>query len=151
MWIDAPGSAKNTLSQKWATALASDEKRFGEKLSFERQKQIETVTMERLIEQYGMPVFVKIDVEGHELSVLRGMRRPVRYLSFEVNLPEFGPEGLECVQCLKSLAPRGRFNYTPDCRNGLALREWLEADQFSPILASCVDPSIEVFWKSPED
>ena len=151
MWIDTPGSAKNTLSQKWAETLRGDDRRFGQRLGFEQCKEVETVSMEQLIAFHGLPFFVKIDVEGHELSVLRGMRRPVPYLSFEVNLPEFRPEGLECVQVLRRLAPDGEFNYTPDCRRGLALKQWRRAEQFSAILASSSDPSIEVFWKTPSE
>lgn len=149
MWIDMPGSAKNTLSQKWAETLRGDDRRFGQRLGFEECKEIETISMEELIAAHGLPFFVKIDVEGHELSVLQGMQRPVPYLSFEVNLPEFRPEGLECVQVLGRLARDGEFNYTPDCRRGLVLKRWHRAEQFSAILDSCTDASIEVFWKTP--
>jgi hypothetical protein len=96
-----------------------------------------------------VPFFVKIDVEGHELSVLRGMKRVVPYLSFEVNLPEFRVEGLESVRLLGNLAGDGRFNYTNDCRRGLLLKNWIAADEFTTVLASCAERSIEVFWKTP--
>lgn len=148
MWIDTPGSAMNTLSQKWAETLKNDDTRFGEKLNFGQWKEVETVSMEKLISEYGLPFFVKIDVEGHELSVLRGMQRPVPYLSFEVNLPEFRPEGLECVQILGRLASDGMFNYAADCRSGLVLKQWIGTEEFSAALASCRDKSIEVFWKT---
>lgn len=148
MWIDAPGSAMNTLSRKWAETLRNDDTRFGEKLSFGQWKEVETVSMEKLINEYGLPFFVKIDVEGHELSVLRGMQRPVPYLSFEVNLPEFRQEGLECVQILGRLALEGVFNYAADCRNGLSLKRWLGPEEFLAVLNSCNDNSIEVFWKT---
>jgi FkbM family methyltransferase len=148
MWIDTPGSAKNTLSQKWAETLIGDDRRFGHKLSFAHWKEVETVTIEQLITMYGLPFFVKIDVEGHELSVLRGMRQPVPYLSFEVNLPEFKPEGLECVQVLGRIAPDGKFNYTRDCLRGLVLKEWLGMQEFLAVLNSSSDDSIEVFWKT---
>jgi hypothetical protein len=72
----------------------------------------------------------------------------VPYLSFEVNLPEFRPEGLECVKLLGCLATDGKFNYAVDCRNGLVLREWLDASEFSRVLSECTDESIEVFWKT---
>jgi FkbM family methyltransferase len=147
--IDTPGSAKNTLSQKWAGTLRDEEKRFGHRLGFQHWKKVETISMEQLCAAHGLPFFVKIDVEGHELSVLRGMQRPVPYLSFEVNLPEFRPEGLECVRVLERLAPDSEFNYTPDCRRGLALRRWSRADEFSAILDSCTDACVEVFWKYP--
>jgi FkbM family methyltransferase len=148
MWIDAPGCAKNTLSQKWAETLRTDGKRFGETLSFGQRKEVETVTLEHLIAAHGMPYFVKIDVEGHELSVLRGLRQPVPYLSFEVNLPEFRQEGLECIRVLGNLAIEGKFNYAADCRNGLVLNQWLGAEEFSRVLRSNLDESIEVFWKT---
>ena len=149
MWIDTPGSAKNTLSQKWVEMLRGDDRRFGHRLDFGHWKQVETTTIERLVVAHGLPFFVKIDVEGHELNVLRGMQSPVPYLSFEVNLPEFRSEGLECVQVLACLTEYGKFNYSADCRHGLVLERWVGAREFSAILNSCTDDSIEVFWKTP--
>jgi len=148
MWIDTPGGAMNTLSEKWAEVLRDDDQRFGHRLSFRQWKEVETISMEQLIAQQGLPFFVKIDTEGHELSVLRGMERPVPYLSFEVNLPEFRPEGLECIQVLGRLASEGKFNYARDCRQGLALKEWATKEEFSAVLDSCTDESVEVFWKT---
>jgi hypothetical protein len=97
---------------------------------------------------HGLPFFVKIDVEGYEPNVLRGMRRPVPYLSFEVNLPEFQPEGLECVELLARVDADGQFNYTPDCREGLALERWIDSGKFAQVLRTCSERSIEVFWKT---
>jgi FkbM family methyltransferase len=148
MWIDTPGGAMNTLSQKWAETLRDDDRRFGHKLNFGHWKEVETISMEQLIAEQGLPFFVKIDTEGHELSVLRGMKRPVPYLSFEVNLPEFRPEGLECIQVLGRLASEGKFNYARDCRQGLILKQWVTKEEFSVVLDSCTDESIEVFWKT---
>jgi len=149
MWIDSPGSAKNTLSDKWAGTLRGDDTRFGDSFSFEHSKEVQTISMEQLIATHGLPFFTKIDVEGHELNVLRGLQTTVSYLSFEVNLPEFKPEGLECVRLLAGLAPDSEFNYTPDCRYGLVLTQWCRAEQFAPILDACTDESIEVFWRTP--
>lgn len=148
MWIDAPGSAKNTLSRKWVDTLRADDTRFGQRLQFAQQREITTITLEQLVRDYGLPLFVKIDVEGHEPNVLRGLRRPVPYLSFEVNLPEFRPEGLECVDLLHNLAPHGQFNYAADCRQGFVLERWLEPREFSTVLDRCSEKSIEVFWKT---
>ena len=148
MWIDKPGSAKNTLSPKWVDLLRDDGRRFGQRLDFKHCRDVETVSIERLIEAYGLPAFIKIDVEGHELNVLRGMARPVPLLSFEVNLPEFRDDGLECVRILERLASAGTFNYSLDCRQGMILKSWLNSSEFLPVLESCRAPSIEVFWKN---
>jgi FkbM family methyltransferase len=147
MWIDAPGGAKNTLSQKWAERLRNDDTRFGERLNFGRRKEVQTISIEQLIATHGSPLFIKIDVEGYELNVLRGMRRPIPYVSFEVNLPDFRREGLECIEVLDRLAREGRFNYTPDCRRGLVFDQWLPKEEILAVVESCNEESIEVFWK----
>lgn len=148
MWIDEPGSAKNTLSPKWVESLRDDESRFGHRLDFNQSKSVDTVSIEHLIALYGSPFFIKIDVEGHELSVLQGLQRPVPFLSFEVNLPEFRNEGLECVRTLGNLAPDGTFNYSLDCQQGMALKRWFCTSEFLQVVDSCGAPSIEVFWKN---
>ncbi len=151
MWVDGPGSALNTLSQKWVETLQGDKVRFKDThgdLDFARRKAVETTTLEELIVKHGSPFFVKIDVEGYEICVLRGLKRPVPFLSFEINLPEFRPEGLECVRLLESLSADGRFNCTADLQRGLMLDEYADARTFSEILERCSEKTIEVFWKT---
>jgi FkbM family methyltransferase len=151
MWVDGPGSALNTLSQKWAETLRGDKKRFehtSDALEFAQKKSVETTTIEQLTVTYGLPFFVKIDVEGHELDTLRGMRRSVPYLSFEVNLPEFRHEGLRCLEVLDSLAPAGEFNFVVDCQHGLVLEQWIDGRQFSQVLEQCTERCVEVFWRT---
>jgi FkbM family methyltransferase len=148
MWIDAPGSAMNTLSNKWADALRNDDERFGEKLGFGQCKEVETVSIDDLISEHGSPFYIKIDVEGYEVNVLKGMHQPVPFLSFEVNLPEFRQEGLECISYLEKLTVTGLFNYTADCRKGMALGRWVTAPECSVLLAKCESSSVEVFWKT---
>jgi FkbM family methyltransferase len=150
MWIDGPGSAVNTLSPKWAAALKENKARHtcghcG--LDFAQQRTVETTTIEELIALYGRPLFIKIDVEGYELNTLRGLRQPISCISFEVNLPEFRPEGLECVALLGALAADSIFNYAVDCKRGLALEQWLNPNEFLRVLEQCEESSVEVFWK----
>ena len=148
LWIDEPGSAKNTLSQKWVDTLRRDEARFGHRLNFAQHKEVESISLEELIVTYGSPVFVKIDVEGYEPHVLRGLKRPIPYLSFEVNLPEFKQEGLECIELLGNIAADGKFNYAVDCEQGLVLDRWRTLREFRELFGSCSESSLEVFWKT---
>jgi FkbM family methyltransferase len=149
IWIDAPGSAKNSLSRKWVETLRRDEGRFDQAFVFSGERRVETVTLENLITVYGLPFFIKIDVEGYEANVLRGLQRPVRFVSFEVNLPEFRQEGMECIEILDRLATNGRFNLTPDCRRGLAMDRWLGKIEFMEVLSNCTEKCVEVFWAGP--
>jgi hypothetical protein len=77
------------------------------------------------------------------------MRCPVPYVSFEVNLPEFRPEGLKCVALLAQVSADGTFNYAADLKCGLELDMWLGPHEFSKVLDRCPEKSIEVFWKTP--
>jgi FkbM family methyltransferase len=44
---------------------------------------IESITVDAMIERYGMPDLIKIDVEGYELNVLRGLTKKVNDICFE--------------------------------------------------------------------
>ena len=150
LWIDAPGSALNTLNSKWADSLRSNDTRFGHRFDFALEKTVETTTLDKLITRHGCPFYIKIDVEGHELNVLRGLKHHVPYLSFEVNLPEFKNEGLECIQILAGIATDGEFNYVADCHHGLGLEKWIPAMAFIQTVEQCKEPAIEIFWRTPK-
>jgi FkbM family methyltransferase len=151
MWVDGPGSALNTLSQKWVETLQKDKKRLAstqDPLEFAQRGIVETTTLEQLIIAHGAPFFVKIDVEGYEPTVLRGLKCAVPFLSFEVNLPEFRSEGLECIMLLEGLAANGKFNYAVDCQRGLAMEEWLDARTFASVLEHCPEGTIEAYFRT---
>lgn len=71
---------------------------------------VNVTTLDQLIAEYGQPAFCKIDVEGFELEVLRGLSQPVRSLSFEAN-PECLNNSLQCVDRLMELG-NYRFRFS---------------------------------------
>ena len=82
--------------------------------------------------------------------MIRGLRHPVPWLSFEVTRPEFLPEGLKCVSLLGDLAVNGQFNYAVDCERGLELERRRDSNKFLQVLEHCSETAIEIFWKELE-
>lgn len=68
---------------------------------------VRSVTLDWLIARYGLPGFVKIDVEGAELRVLLGLSQPVPALSFEVH--DF--DRLKLDLCIDRLSQLGEWSY----------------------------------------
>ena len=65
-------------------------------------------TLDALTMRHGLPAFVKIDVEGFEAEVLRGLTRPPRTLSFEFTTIQ-RDVAAECLGLLTALGYRA-FN-----------------------------------------
>jgi len=113
--IHHPGSAFNTLSPKWKKLLEADNKdKWNEKVSFTGIVQTETTTLDSLISKYGVPDFIKIDVEGSEPLVLKGLTRRVGCLSFETLLPDCIAEMHECLSAIDRLDHSATYNIAKD-------------------------------------
>lgn len=125
MFIDEPGGAKNTLNPKWVEVLRADDTRFGSTLQFGETRRVETTTLDRLMETYGVPYFIKIDVEGFEDQVLAGLTRQVPALSFEFTTIA-REVAHSCLQRLEQLGPY-RFNVALGESHHLHFREPVSA------------------------
>jgi FkbM family methyltransferase len=101
-------SAISSLSTEWITNVS--QVRFKGK-RWNRQEPVTITTLDRLIDQYGLPQFCKIDVEGYEEEVLKGLSKKIPYLSLEYALPD---KNAGIVSCLSILSSSGQFecNYT---------------------------------------
>ncbi len=109
--VHHPGSAFNTLSEKWKDTLEKDNtEKWNEKISFSEERNIKCVTLDSLIEKYGKPDFIKIDVEGYEENVLRGLSQPVRFISFEGLYPDYLAELNNCINRIEVLSTCTTYN-----------------------------------------
>jgi len=102
--------------------------------TWQERRMVEITTLDALIETHGMPVFCKIDVEGFEHQVLRGLSRPIPCLSLEYT-PEHLAPTMACVDHLASIGPY-ELNYSAEEDFELAHRAWLSADELKVELES---------------
>lgn len=113
---EKPGSAKlifgdnkgvSTLSREWLDAVKST-RRFDH--DWGSSQEVQVTTLDELIKQYGIPSFIKIDIEGSEHHALGGLSQSVKALSFEFT-PEYLSSAEKCIRKLESLG-KVEFNYS---------------------------------------
>jgi FkbM family methyltransferase len=71
----------DTISTAEMDWIASS--RFSAESSWYGPIQIPSITIDSLVEKYGIPNLIKIDVEGYELEVLKGMTSKQKEICFE--------------------------------------------------------------------
>ncbi|MDP8299336.1 MAG: FkbM family methyltransferase [Candidatus Tantalella remota] len=122
----------SSLSKEWIEKVTESGRFESEK--WQETREVQVTTMDKLIEEFGEPAFCKIDVEGYEAEALKGLSRPVKYISFEFT-PERREEAIKCIGLLKDLG-EVKFNYSSGESMGFDLKEWLASEDMEQYLLS---------------
>lgn len=104
--------------------------------SWEKKLTVKIITIEELIRKHGLPDFCKMDVEGFETEVLKGLSSPIPKLSFEYNVPEMAENIYQNIALLGQLSPDYQYNYCIGESMKPELSEWKNAADFLKIVKS---------------
>ena len=122
-----------TISAAWATRMQRERPGFAG-VRWNRSVSVGVTTLDALVARYGEPAFCKIDVEGYDFEVLRGLSRPLRALSFEC-VPPAADLALACMDRLLALG-RYEFNFSYGESMRLHSPTWGSRDDLAPLLRS---------------
>lgn len=125
MHLCKDSSTLSTLADHWTTG------RF-KSMDFNSTLDVETDTLDSLVNTYGMPDYCKIDVEGYESEVLRGLSQKIGVISFEFT-SEFVYKSIECICLLRGLGYNS-FNVSAGDTPQWALDNWHEWESILPII-----------------
>ncbi len=135
MYVNSRSSTISSLSKEWIDSVKND--RFkGEEWNSTEEVEIET--LDQLILTYGVPRFIKIDVEGFETNVLKGLTKAVPMVSFEYTTPEQETKMYECLHMMQKLDPGYLCNYSTGEKNSFVLPVWLPVSEFIKKISSNV-------------
>ncbi len=110
-----------TTSASWISSV-KDSSGF-QQVSWDRVERVEVTTFDQLIAAHGLPTFCKIDVEGAEADILRGLSQPIKTIAFEY-VPAAMGIAREAVEELNRLGPY-RFNRTVGENHSFQHQTWL--------------------------
>jgi FkbM family methyltransferase len=133
MYISTLSNQISSFSKEWIDSVKKD--RFSTE-NWDRQEEMELTTLEKLITQFGIPSFVKIDVEGFEVNVLGGLITPVPSLSFEYTVPEEIGKVIACLDKLNHISPKYVYNYSIGESMVLELNEYYNSECFKTLIKS---------------
>ena len=130
--ISSKAPTVSTLSREWSNRVVKTEGFAG--VRWDQRLEIEAVTLDALIAQFGLPVFCKIDTEGYELEALRGLSQPIRTISFE-----YVPAAMEiALSGVDRLAELGdyRFNLIRSEYPNFDMADWVDSNSIENLLGA---------------
>ncbi len=135
----------STVDPQWISDVKVD-KRFS-KIDWNRKENVVMITLDKAISQYGMPTFIKIDVEGFEEDVISGLSTKVPCVSFEY-IPVTKDRAIRCIQHLERL-DRYCYNWSQTESMHLESSQWLSAKLMISILSKLkiADRSGDIYAK----
>jgi FkbM family methyltransferase len=129
----------SSLNLDWPEKLTG---RASRSPAFSEGVTVAAVTLADLIAKHGVPKYMKLDIEGADVEVLKTLPQPLAVISFE-HVPHLAAQTAEAVAILAGHAPY-RFNYFPRETHRFRLARAVSGDE---LLEALREPSARK-WSS---
>ena len=126
-------SVLSSFSKDWINNVS--ESRFNQ-YKWTESNEIQMTTIDNLIYKYGVPKFIKIDVEGYELEVLKGLSKNIEMISFEYAVPENIDQAMLCIERLYEINKNIILNFSIGESLIYELDSWLNYQEFIILMNS---------------
>lgn len=90
---------------------------------------VEVTTLDALIAEFGLPRFLKVDVEGFELEVFQGLSQPVQLIYFEMHSHEMHL-ALQILERLSAIGQILGVNAVSGDNSTWLLDQWMPVELF---------------------
>lgn len=127
-------STLSSFSDNWIRSVTGTGRFKGR--SWVKTVKVAMTTADELIKKYGKPNFIKIDVEGYELEVLKGLTQPIEMISFEYTVPEQPDRALMCLDQIEKYSRQIECNYSIGEDLVWAMSEWIPASEMRALIRS---------------
>jgi len=131
LYVCSTANTISTFSEEWKQGRFSD-------YTWDKTIPVKVDTLDALIEKYGVPKYCKIDVEGFEFHVLKGLTKQMPlYISFE-----FAKEMIDTTkQCIAHLKQLGyeHFNVAIGEEPEFYFRDWISEQAIISFLENSED------------
>ncbi len=110
------------------------------RVKWDQEVTVPMTTLDALITKYGKPVFCKIDCEGAEADILRGLSTPIKHVAFEY-IPAMPSVTIEAIKRLNELGAY-RFNRVIGETHRFVGTDWISAEALLKDLSDLSSESI---------
>ena len=118
-WIKSVEASNRFENTKWSKVIKT-----------------EITTLDILIKEFGLPVFIKIDIEGYEAEALEGLSHPIKTLSFEYTVPEQIDKVVACLERLERIDMNIECNYCIGEQMEMVLDHWVSSSDMKVLLSN---------------
>jgi FkbM family methyltransferase len=119
-------SEHHTLSTMSSDFMSETKKQRFKNVVWEKEESVNVSTLDNIINLYGVPKYCKIDVEGYEVEILKGLSTKIKYISVEF-VPELKEKTFECIVLIDKLGEY-KYNYIDGENEDFVFNEWIDSE-----------------------